>query len=306
MHGTLLPSRSPSRHAAHRLGPAPWPRGPRLAAALLLALLTGCAHAPPDPAAPTPWLAQVQSLLPADVLLIGEQHDAPEHQALEREAVQWLAARGQLAALVMEMADSGRATDGLPRDATEGQVQQALGWNAAAWPWAQYGPVAMAAVRAGVPVRGGNLPRSEMGEAMRDERWDRHLGPAALERQYTALRDGHCGLLPEAQIPGMARIQIARDARMAAVAAAARRPGQAVVLVAGGGHVLRSVGVPTHWFPGLVAKVALAQAEGAPAALPGEADAVHATPALPQRDHCAELRGSQAGQGARGTKGAAP
>ncbi|GKT24254.1 ChaN family lipoprotein [Acidovorax sp. SUPP3334] len=292
-HPLLLPSRPPASPSGHRFRGAGWPAGTRLAATALLALVVGCAQAPRAPAAPTPWLAQVQALLPADVLLIGEQHDAPEHQALEREAVQWLAARGQLAALVMEMADSGRATDGLPRDATEAQVQQALGWNAAAWPWAQYGPVALAAVRAGVPVRGGNLPRTEMREAMRDERWDRHLDPAALQRQYTALREGHCGLLPEAQIPGMARIQIARDARMAAVAAAARRPGQVVVLVAGGGHVLRSVGVPTHWFPGLVAKVALAQAEGAPTALPGETDAVHATPALPPRDHCAELRGAQ-------------
>ncbi|GKS86028.1 ChaN family lipoprotein [Acidovorax sp. SUPP1855] len=293
MHRPFLPSRPPSRLSGHRFSSAGWPRGTRLAATALLALLAGCAHGPPEPADPTPWLAQVQALLPADVLLIGEQHDAPEHQALEREAVQWLAARGQLAALVMEMADSGRATDGLPRDADEAQVQQALGWNAAAWPWAQYGPVAMAAVRAGVPVRGGNLPRADLREAMRDERWDRHLDAAALARQHTALREGHCGLMPESQIPGMARIQIARDARMAAVAAAARRPGQVVVLVAGGGHVLRGVGVPTHWFPGLTAKVALAQAGGAPDPQAGDTDAVQATPALPARDPCAELRRSQ-------------
>ncbi|GKT01298.1 ChaN family lipoprotein [Acidovorax sp. SUPP3434] len=297
MHRSFLPPRPLPSHSGHRFSRLGWPEGiHRLAAAPLLALVVGCAQAPLEPARPTPWLAQLQSLLPADVLLIGEHHDAPAHQVLEHEAVQWLAGRGQLAALVMEMADSGRATDGLSREASEAQVQQALGWNASAWPWAQYGPVAMAAVRAGVPVRGGNLPRADLRAAMQDERWDRHLDAAALARQQAALREGHCGLLPEAQIPGMARMQIARDARMAAVAAAARRPWQVVVLVAGGGHVLRGVGVPTHWFPGLTAKVALARAEGAAEPLAGDADAVHDTPALPAGDPCAPLR---APQGAR-------
>ena len=41
---------------------------------------------------------RLAALQPFDVLLLGEQHDAPAHQELEREAVQTLAARGQLAA----------------------------------------------------------------------------------------------------------------------------------------------------------------------------------------------------------------
>ncbi len=278
-------------------------RAAALGGALLV--LAGCAGTPP-PAAPqaAPWPERLHSLLPADVLLLGEQHDAPDHQRLQREAVLWLAARGQLAALVLEMAESGHSTQALPPGATEAQVQAALQWNDTAWPWKAYGPVVMAAVAAGVPVLGGNLPRAQMRAAMQEPAWDRHLPPAALERQITALRDGHCGLLPESQLAPMARIQIARDASMARTAQQALRPGQTVLLVAGGGHVLRSLGVPTHWPENLRSKVALARVQQAPSAIktevsqaagtgahaPADADAVIDTPALPPRDACAELR----------------
>ena len=263
-------------------------RAAGFALASLLAL-SGCAGWHATPAAVAPWPERLITLLPADVLLLGEQHDAADHQRLQRDAVVWLAARNQLAAVVMEMAERGHSTQGLPRDATEAQVQAALQWQDNAWPWKAYGPVVMAAVGAGVPVLGGNLPRSRMRAAMGEATWDQHLPAPALQRQYTALREGHCGLLPESQIAPMARIQIARDASMAQTAEEALRPGQTVVLVAGGGHVLRSLGVPTHWPANLVSKVALALSGQALPAINSDADAIVATPAPPAKDHCAEL-----------------
>ena len=283
-----------------------WAEGTRAAAlGCTLLVLAGCAgNLPPATTQAAPWPERLQTLLPADVLLLGEQHDAPDHQRLQREAVLWLAARGQLAALVLEMAESGHSTQSLPPGATEAQVQAALQWNDAAWPWKAYGQVVMGAVAAGVPVLGGNLPRAQMRAAMQEPAWDQHLPPAALARQITALRDGHCGLLPESQLAPMARIQIARDASMARTAQQALRPGQTVLLVAGGGHVLRSLGVPTHWPDTLRSKVALARVQQAQPAIkkealqatdtgahaPADADAVIDTPALPPRDACAELR----------------
>src|SRR4051812_6030333 len=85
-------------------------------------------------------------------LLLGEQHDAPEHQQLHRQVVEQLADRQLLAALVLEMAEGGRSTRGLAAEAGEAQVRAALGWNSEAWPWELYGPAVMAAVQAGVPV----------------------------------------------------------------------------------------------------------------------------------------------------------
>lgn len=265
-----------------------------MACALALAAaaaLSACASTDATaPLTPATWPTRLSALLPADVLLLGEKHDAPEHQHLQRDTVQWLAARDQLAAVVMEMAEQGHSTAGLRRDATEADVQAALQWQDAAWPWKAYGPVVMAAVQAGVPVWGGNLPRARMRAAMADTAWDQHLPAPALQQQYEALREGHCGLLPASQIAPMARIQIARDASMARTALDTRARGKTVLLIAGGGHVLRSVGVPTHFPADLVSKVALAQADQAQAAIKTEADAVIATPALPSRDHCAELR----------------
>ena len=272
-----------------------------LAVAVAL-VLAGCAGVAPAPAPThlTTWPARLQTLLPADVLLLGEQHDAADHQRLQRNAVRALAERGQLAAVVLEMAESGHSTRRLPLNATEQQAQAALNWSDHAWPWAAYGPVVMAAVAAGVPVLGGNLPRSQMRIAMAETKWDQHLPPAALQRQYDALRDGHCGLLPQAQVAPMTRIQIARDASMARIAQEALRPGQTVLLIAGAGHVLRSVGVPTHWPATVVSKVVLAQSLPSPEAISSGAiggandradtDAVIATPALPPHDACAALR----------------
>ena len=42
------------------------------------------------------------ALLPADILLLGEQHNAPEHQVWEKDTVQWLAGNGALAALPLD------------------------------------------------------------------------------------------------------------------------------------------------------------------------------------------------------------
>ena len=270
------------------------------AAALSLALLGAAGCATPAPLG-ADGQARLATLLPADVLLLGEQHDAPAHQQLQRQTVQWLAARGALAALALEMAEQGRSTAGLPRDASEADVQHALAWRDAGWPWQTYRPVVMAAVRAGVPVLGANLPTARQRDAMRDAALDARLPPAALAEQQQRMRDGHCGLLPESQIGPMTRVQIARDIAMADTVRAARQPGRTVLLVAGNGHVHRALGVPLHLPPDLTTKVLSAQSGQAQAAIDSEvtdtlpahtsgADLLWPTPPVPPRDYCAELR----------------
>jgi len=192
-------------------------------------------------AAPVP----LPSPLP-DVVLLGEQHDEPEHQQLHRQTIELLAGRGQLAALALEMAEQGRSTAALARDASEAQVKAALDWDDKAWPWAAYGPAVMVAVGAGVPVLGANLPTASLREAMADPRLDGTVSPAVLQAQQEAVRDGHCGLLPASQLRPMTRVQIARDETMARVLADAARPGQTVVLVTGAGHADPKLGVPLH------------------------------------------------------------
>jgi uncharacterized iron-regulated protein len=232
---------------------------------------------------------RLASWLPADVLLIGEQHDAVAHQRVQQGLVATLAGRGQLAALALEMADSGHSTAGLPAGASEEQTRRLLNWNNEAWPWTAYGPVVMTAVRAGVPVLGANLPRSEMRASMADSQLDLQLPAPAFKAQQQLIRQGHCDLLPEGQITPMTRIQIARDRRMADTLAKAVQPGKVVVLISGSVHADKQLGVPQHLPAGLQVKSVRLLAGGK--SLPGETfDSVWGTEALPDKDYCAGLR----------------
>jgi hypothetical protein len=103
------------------------------------------------------------------------------------------------------------------------------------------------------------------------------------------VRVGHCDLLPASQLPGLVRVQIARDRSMAEVvsgALQAARPGQVVLLLTGAHHASRDRGVPLH----------LGQAElrvvmfGAPDASPLVADERRPAAYTPQPDHCEDLR----------------
>lgn len=191
-------------------------------------------------AAPAPWPA-------AQVLIFGERHDQDDHQRQVADAVSVLAHEGRLGAVVIEMAERGRSTTGLPREADEVQVRAALAW--ANWDWPSYASVVMNAVRTGVPVFGGNLPRERMRDTMADAGVDALVDAATRDALAAAVRDGHCGLLPATQEPGMVRIQIARDRSMAqtvAEAASAAAAGQRVVLLTGAIHAARDRGVPRH------------------------------------------------------------
>ena len=240
---------------------------------------------------------QLQRLPAFDVLLLGEQHDNPDHQRIALQVVAQLAARQGLAALVMEMADRGKTTQGLPFDANEADVQRALQWNDSAWPWRAYGPVVMAAVGKGIAVWGGNLPRNQMRDVMTQVVMDIRLDPQALKEQQEAIREGHCNALPESQIAPMARIQIARDIAMAqTIAAAAHNSApRSVVLLAGYGHVNKLVGIPRHWQNPAARYQAvrlLGSAQGEAVRVPASAsfDAIWPTAPIPPKDYCAEFK----------------
>lgn len=273
-------------------------------ASMLLICLVGAGCAAPA-AVPDDPVGRLVALLPADAILLGEQHDAPEHQRIHHEVIDALAARGALAAVALEMAPQGGSTFGLPRDAAESAVQTALQWTDASWPWAAYGPAVMAAVRAGVPVLGANLPRAAMRGAMAESQLDSLLPGPALKAQQQAIRLGHCEMLPETQIAPMTRIQIARDRAMAQTLAASAAPGKTVVLLAGARHVDRSLGVPLHLPPSLRAKVVTLRAGGATpeaARSVADADAIWNTPPVPPKDYCAEFSMRPGSQPPGGTR----
>ena len=235
--------------------------------------------------------SRVDFLLPTDVLLLGEQHDAKEHQQIHAQVIGLLAQRGTLAAVTLEMADVGVSTAALHPSSTEQEAKNALKWNDRGWPWEAYGSAVMIAVRAGVPVLGGNLPPVQMRPTMGDSTLDGKLPGPALKAQQQLIRIGHCNLLPESQITPMTRIQIAKDISMANTLAKAMVPGKVVVLLSGSAHNDRLLGVPQHLPQSIKAKSVRLRA--GPAAVGESADAydaVWATPALPEKDYCAEFK----------------
>ncbi|MGE0802380.1 MAG: ChaN family lipoprotein [Lautropia sp.] len=132
------------------------------------------------------------------------------------------------------------------------------GFDRTAWRWPLHQPLFEAADRIGAIWIAANFSRAAAGRLMRpppggapsvdpalaamvdSARWD----DAAQQALEAALRAGHCNLLPEAAIPGIARVQRLRDAALALplLDAAERR----MILIAGNGHVRRDFGVPRY------------------------------------------------------------
>lgn len=247
--------------------------------------LVGCAASPTLPE----FDARLNALLPTSAVLLGEQHDAPEHQRIHRDLIAALAQRGLLADVAIEMAEQGHSTASLDRHAREDQVRSALQWRESEWAWAHYGPAVMTAVRAGVAVYGANLPRADMRTAMSDTRLDLLLDAPALAEQQQSVRTGHCDLLPVGQIIPMTRIQIARDVAMARTLQANLRPGKTAVLLAGSAHVNRRLGVPLHLGHGVQATTVLlwAQTGRVDSEPRTDFEQVWQTTPLAEKDYCA-------------------
>jgi uncharacterized iron-regulated protein len=192
-------------------------------------------------------------------LLFGEQHDQVDQKVRIAAEISHLANRGELAGVVLEMADRGRSTRGLPLQATDAQIREALGWSEkSGWPWADYAPVVRAAVAAGVTVWGGNLPRQALRPIMNEPLIESLIGPVAREKLAIAVRDSHCRQIPPDRVAAMVRVQIARDAVMAQTLLEAGQAGIGevggtdrhrqpyVLLLAGEQHVGRDRGIPLH------------------------------------------------------------
>jgi uncharacterized iron-regulated protein len=200
-------------------------------------------------------------LAQADDVLLGEQHDNPDHHRLQASIVVAIVARGKRPSLLLEMLepDDDAAVTRYRADprASAAGLGAAIHWEQTGWPpWALYEPIAAVAFQSNLSMSSANLPRAivhhiahEGISALSEETsrllgLDRPLPPsseASLERE---LADSHCGKLPDSMLAPMALAQRARDGQMASrMLAATPSP---VVLIAGAGHARKDRGVPVH------------------------------------------------------------
>jgi len=276
----------------------------RLILMLLLSVLTACQSIAPPPVggqirdlhtgqAVTPQ-ALVERLAAAPRLIVGEQHDNADHHRLQLWLLQALGTQRAQGSLLLEMltpeqqprVDTVRHSPVLPKD-----LPGALGWSPG-WDWSLYGPIVEFALGQPYPLLAANL------DAIEIQRFYRHTSQLEGDRSNAAnvkdelleqIRESHCGLLPESQMPAMLAVQQQRDRRMAERLLAAPSP---AILFAGAWHGRKDVGVPLHVLDlgASAAPRVLMLAEEGSEVTSAMADYVWYTPATPPVDYCAQMR----------------
>ncbi len=216
------------------------------------------------------------SLSRADLVLLGETHDNPDHHLLEARIVRAIVSAGRRPAVAFEMLDTQQqaAVDAALGSASPSAdaLAEAVGWARSGWPdFSLYRPVFAAAIDAGLPVVAANLARPRAREVA--SRGTSALSPRVreiLERAGTPseeatrslreeMKEVHCGELPESMLDPLVLMQRARDAQLAErVLSAADVRG--AILVAGAGHVRKDRGVPNYLAREAPARRALAMA----------------------------------------------
>lgn len=235
-------------------------------------------------------------LLPADVVILGEIHDNPEHHRNQAVAVAALKPR----ALVFEMLTPQKALQAPPDRGDAAAMARAFGWQTSGWPdFAMYHPIFVAAPQA--RIYGGDLPPGDARRAVSDgaarvfgadaPRYGltTPLTPEDQSLREAEQREAHCNALPENLLAGMVEAQRLRDAALArAVVQALDETGGPVAVITGSGHARVDRGVPA-----VLARVApqarvlsIGQIEG-PAAAEQPYDLWIVTKAVPRDDPCA-------------------
>lgn len=239
----------------------------------------------------------IERLASAPRVLVGEQHDNPDHHAVQLWLLRELASQRSQGSLLMEMInpdqqDKVNAAQAATRSGQPpSDAFQALAWQAN-WDWSVYGALVTYALRQPYPLLSANLNRAQIMQIYKQRPVLEGAASTRPEVQATLLddiRESHCGLLPETQIPAMLAVQQQRDRRMAESLLAAPTP---AVLLAGAFHVRKDLGVPLH-LSDLGAgegNQVLILAEAGKTVSAESADYVWYTAAQPAQDHCAKLR----------------
>ncbi|TDL81943.1 hypothetical protein E2L08_04630 [Palleronia sediminis] len=242
--------------------------------------------------------------LDAQIVVMGEEHDAPAHHRNQAELIRRMGA----GAVVFEMLPEALGPvatrhAGEPADALAARLE----WSARGWPdFAIYAPVFAAAHDVGATIHGAEVARDDLRRALDGGAaaafgtgaarfgLDRALPRDALAGMTAEIAAAHCDLLPETALPGMVEAQRLRDAALAAAAVAAFEAGQhPVAIVTGNGHARRDRGVPALVRQALpeISITAIGQFTEPPEDAPPY-DAWLVTEAPPERpvDPCAPLR----------------
>lgn len=244
----------------------------------------------------------VTSARHADIVVLGEIHDNPEHHSNQAAIVAAL----QPAALVFEMipqASEDEVNTLRAQGATADDIARALDWPATGWPdFSFYAQILEAAPKA--RVFGAGQPIADVRRATVEGAagvfgpdaatygLDVPLPPDEQAGREAMQLQAHCGEMAKELLPGMVEAQRFRDAGLADAALWARTmtgDGQ-VVVIAGSGHADKRRGVPAALAIAdpAITVLSLGQFEGPPDD-PKDYDAYMLAPAPNREDPCAQM-----------------
>ncbi|MBB4844182.1 putative iron-regulated protein [Paucibacter oligotrophus] len=194
----------------------------------------------------------LQRMRRSDFVLLGEQHDNPDHHRARGALLREL---GQPARVVAEHLPSPAELRLKPGDELLSELSQA-GFAAKQWQWPMHQPLFTGLAQADQVLLGGNIPLELARRLAREGRPampaellalsdPAPLGSSSQARLEADLIQGHCGQLPGSRLAGMVWAQRGRDAAMALrMLQAAEQGAKPAVLLAGNGHVRLDYGVP--------------------------------------------------------------
>ena len=251
-------------------------------------------------AAQTSSVAILTKMSEADVVILGEIHDNPDHHRYQAKTIARLRPR----AVVYEMLTREQAARVTPDLAAETEaLRVALDWDASGWPdFSHYAPLFAAHPLA--MVYGAHVPRdvarqsmeaglaAAFGEEASVYGLTEPLPEAERAARQAMQKSAHCDALPDEMLAPMVDIQRLRDAALArAVVEALNDSGPPVVVITGNGHARKDWGLPVYLqrLRPEIGVFTLGQAEEG-VQIEGAFDAVVSAPPVRRDDPCAALR----------------
>lgn len=195
----------------------------------------------------------------ANVLLLGEIHDNPQHHELQQKLLNARIASGARPAVMMEQLNAenqpalDQALAGNNRDEVLSSVTKLIKFS----DWQFYRPFLVIAVDNQLPVIAANISNQQLQPVI----WNGFaaydagdLKRLAVEQVWSESRDkylvrnmggAHCGQLKDELRAGLSRSQRLRDALMADSAMASI--GRGIVGIVGSSHARRDIGLPLYF-----------------------------------------------------------
>ena len=197
--------------------------------------------------------ALLHLLSQAPMVIVGEEHTNPAHHDIELWLLKNLQKQRPQGSVLLEMlaSDQQTAVNQVKQAVQSGtvmreeRIQMALRWIPG-WPWPLYREVVLEALAGDYPLLVANINREKVSALYRAPVFPegKRTTDKSVQDALTAVISlMHNGELSPEQLRGMLSIQQNRDRFMAQQLMAAPRP---ALLIAGGYHASKDVGVPVH------------------------------------------------------------